>query len=254
MYNEEERRLAWQTLYLPVAQFTEMALGPAMVRWIWVGWFPVELSAVMPASRGIKSVFGLSVGSNGIVTGVCRCVRNASEVPYMSHDSITQCPRKRDRYTALSQGCRLRCKTPDLDAALAENTAGCRLLVVFSATPEDNAREYLGHPRTCRDLCAEKGVSDRYSQCDDKHRQRATDRHADPGAALNTQQRDCCRQSSSNMYKILFAISKGRSKAGISRPSSHMLSRFATQNEFTMHDHQVNLSDHIADGRRQPRS
>ena len=181
-------------------------------------------------------------------------VRQRSLKCLMTPVSITQCSRERSRYTTLSQGCKLCCKPPNQDAAVAEYTAGCRLLVVLSATPEDNAREYLGHPRTYRDLCAEKGVSDRYSQCDDKHRQRATDRHADPGAALNTQQRDCCRQSSSNMYKILFAINKGRSKAGISRPSSHMLSRFATQNEFTMHDHQVNLSDHIADGCRQPRS
>jgi len=114
----------------------------------------VELSAVMPASRGRKSVFGLSVGSNGIVTGVCRCIKNASEAPYISHDSVTQCPRKSGRYTALSQGRRLCCKTPNLDAALAENTTGCRLLVVLSATPEDNARECLEDPIAYRDLCA----------------------------------------------------------------------------------------------------
>lgn len=129
-------------------------------------------------------------------------------------------------------------KTPNLDAALAENTAGCRLLVVLSATPEDNARECLGDPIAYPDLCAQKGVSDCYAQGDDKHRQRATDRRADPGAALNTQQRGRCRQSSPGMYQTLFTTCKGSSKAGISRTSSQMLSRFATRNEFTMHDHQ----------------
>ena len=56
------RTLAW-----PVAQLTEIALGPAMVRWIWEGSSPVVLSAAMPVVRGRKSVAGLREVSHGWV-------------------------------------------------------------------------------------------------------------------------------------------------------------------------------------------
>lgn len=59
------------TLALPVAQLTEMALGPAMVRWICEGSLPVVLSAAMPVVRGRKSVADLRDVSHGCVYGAC---------------------------------------------------------------------------------------------------------------------------------------------------------------------------------------
>ena len=59
------------TLAFPEAQLTEMALGPAMVRWICEGSSPVVLSAAMPLVRDRKSVAGLRDGSHGCVYGGC---------------------------------------------------------------------------------------------------------------------------------------------------------------------------------------
>lgn len=59
------------TLALPVAQLTEMALGPAIVRCICEGSLPVVLSAAIPVVTGRKSVAGLRLGSQGCVYGAC---------------------------------------------------------------------------------------------------------------------------------------------------------------------------------------
>ncbi len=59
------------TLALSEAQLTEIALGPAMVRWICEGSSPVVLSAAIPLVRDRKSVAGLREESHGCVYGGC---------------------------------------------------------------------------------------------------------------------------------------------------------------------------------------